>query len=186
MPGGNYSGKTSNTKFVHALKSKAQKKTVKGVATRKEGTLWTQPLKKHINVNTENVEFVTINVRVVSQVEHDFLARFPPSDTLYCSLVCSVIAEREHLSPDEASLFSLWIISKDLELQIRPDQDLFHLLSVWNHWVLKYTHFPEAEDPSHHINRHWFVYKRHASASIEAEKRVIGYSVSLLYGEVLF
>ena len=183
-----------NSRSIHKLKSKAKKKEVKGVDVRKErhskasspsNNSWTQPLRKHVNVNTESTEYITINVRVLSQVEHDFLARFPASDSLYCSLVLTTIAEREHLSSAESQLFSLWIISQDLELQIRPDQDLFALLGVWNMWMSKYTHYPEAEDPTHPINRHWFVYKREASVSIDAERRISGeYSLSMLYGEV--
>ncbi len=183
-----------NSRSDHKLKSKAQTKDVKGIDVRKAkesksapntSNSWTQPLRKHINVNTETVEYITINIRVLSQVEHDFLARFPASDSLFCSLVMTTIAEREHLSTQESAMFSLWIISQDLELQIRPDQDLFALLGVWNRWMAKYTHYPEAEDPTHPINRHWFVYKREASVSVEAERKISGeYSLSMLYGEV--
>jgi hypothetical protein len=45
--------------------------------------------------------------------EHDFHARFPPT-VLYAGSVCAAIAERERLSQEEAQLFSIWVISKDL------------------------------------------------------------------------
>ena len=44
-------------------------------------------------------------------------------------------------------------------MQIRPDQDIFELMVFWNRWVMKYTHFPEAEDPRHHINRLVYIQK---------------------------
>ncbi len=50
---------------------------------------------------------------------------------------------------------------------------------------MKYTHFPEAEDPSHHVNRHWFIYRREASVSLRLERELAGeIAVGLLYGEV--
>ena len=75
----------------------------------------------------------------------------------------------------------------DLELQLRPDQDIFELMVFWNRWVMKYTHFPEAENAQHPVNRHWFVYRREASVTIAQEKRLAGNeSISLLFGEVTF
>lgn len=50
---------------------------------------------------------------------------------------------------------------------------------------MKYTHFPEAENPTHPINRHWFVYRREATISLVEEKSFKSdIVVSLLYGEV--
>ena len=56
-------------------------------------------------------------------------------------IVCDAIADKQDLAPEEASMFSMWIISKDLgtlksqlELQVRPDQDLFALMVLWNNW----------------------------------------------------
>lgn len=70
-------------------------------------------------------------------------------------------------------------------MQIRPDQDIFELMVFWNRWVMKYTHFPEAEDPRHHINRHWFIYRREANISLQLERELAGeVAVSLLFGEV--
>ena len=50
---------------------------------------------------------------------------------------------------------------------------------------MKYTHFPEAEDPAHHVNRHWFIYRREAVVSLRLERELAGeVAVGLLYGEV--
>jgi hypothetical protein len=91
---------------------------VKGVD---EASGWKQPLRRHKNPTTGEVEFVTILVRVLSgdsgmikiNTEHDFQARFS-STTLTPEIVCEAIAEKEQLNPAEATLFSLWVVSKDL------------------------------------------------------------------------
>jgi hypothetical protein len=147
---------------------------------------WKQPLRRHVNHDNGKIEFVTILVRVLNgDAEHDFHARFT-EPVLTVSTICKAIAEKEQLSEQEAQLFSLWVIAKDLELQIRPDQDIFGLMIFWNKWMLKYTHFPEAENAQHRINHHWFVYRREASISISEEQKWAGtISNSLLFGEVI-
>lgn len=71
------------------------------------------------------------------------------------------------------------------EIQIRPEQNIFELMVCWHRWVMKYTHFPEAEDPAHHVNRHWFIYRREAVVSLRLERELAGeVAVGLLYGEV--
>lgn len=131
-------------------------------------------------------------VRVLSgDAEKDFHARFPPSPLL-AKNVCKAIAEKERLNEAERGLFSLWVISKDLELQMKPDQDIFKLMTVWHRWlgtrsyfrVMKYTHFPESEDPQHQINRHWFIYRREAAVTLKQESQYAGFeAVNLLFGE---
>lgn len=55
----------------------------------------------------------------------------------------------------------------------------------WNRWVLKYTHFPEAQNPDHHVNHNWFVYRREASITLEEEKELASSRAkTLLFGEV--
>jgi hypothetical protein len=171
---GNQGGKTAK------FKSAAE---VDASGVNKSGE-WKQPLRRHINYNTQKVEFVTILVRVLNgEAEHDFHARFS-EPVLRASIVCNAIAEKEQLSKGEAQLFSLWVVSKDLEIQIRPDQDIFALMVFWNKWVMKYTHFPEAENPQHPVNRHWFVYRREASVTLAEERRLVGnVGASLLFGE---
>ena len=101
-------------------------------------------------------------------------------------IVCAAIAEKQDLSQEEASMFSMWVVSKDLELQIRPDQDLFALMVTWKNWVLKYTHFPESEDPLHEVNHNWFVYRRTASLQLPIEIRLSNErALNLLFGEAI-
>ena len=55
----------------------------------------------------------------------------------------------------------------------------------WNNWVLKYTHFPEAQNPQHHVNHNWFVYRREAAVTLGDEKNLAGVRArTLLFGEV--
>jgi hypothetical protein len=97
-------GKTA--KFKSAADASAS-----GVNQSKE---WKQPLRRHINPNTQKVEFVTILVRVLNgEAEHDFHARFS-EPVLKASIVCTAIAEKEQLSLSESKLFSLWVVAKDL------------------------------------------------------------------------
>ncbi|KAI8907115.1 hypothetical protein DFJ77DRAFT_189724, partial [Powellomyces hirtus] len=143
---------------------------------------WLPPLQRHIKPD-DGTEFVTIRVRILNgDSEHDFNAKFP-SGPLLGSRICKIIAEKEAL-PEAGHLFTLWIVAKDLELQIRPDVDIFAIMAQWNTMVLDYTHYPEAVDPTHPINRHWFVYRREASVTKNTEKRYSDdATVRLLYGE---
>ncbi|KAH9252424.1 hypothetical protein BASA81_009625 [Batrachochytrium salamandrivorans] len=144
---------------------------------------WRPPLQRHLNPQKE-VQFITIRVRVLNgDAEHDFQARFEPG-VVTAGDVANAIAEKEGLNFHESCLFSLWVVSKDLELQFRPKQDIFALLLFWNRWMMKYTHFPEADDPSHPINRHWFIYRREASVSlVEESSQKSDIVARLLYGE---
>jgi hypothetical protein len=115
--------------------------------------------------------------------ENTFSAKFAPNEHT-AELICETIANREGLTDLERTLFSLWVVSKDLELQIRPQQDIFEVISVWNEWVVKYTHYPEAANPEHPINRHWFVYKREATVTLKEEKLCMRENSQLLiYGQ---
>ncbi|KAJ3184380.1 Krev interaction trapped protein 1 [Gaertneriomyces sp. JEL0708] len=144
---------------------------------------WQPPLQRHIKPD-DGSEFVTIRVRILNgDAEHDFNAKFP-AGTLPGQKVCDIIAEREGVHPDCRSMFALWVVSKDLELQIRPDLDIFSIMNKWNTLVLNYTHYPEAIDPNHPINRHWFVYRREATLTKRLERLVThDPTVRLLYGE---
>lgn len=76
---------------------------------------WKPSLQRHLNENKE-VKFLTIRVRVLNgDSEHDFHARFEPGE-LTGAVVCEAIAEKEGLNEDEAMLFTLWVVSKDLGL----------------------------------------------------------------------
>ncbi|KAJ3109420.1 FERM domain-containing protein 8 [Phlyctochytrium planicorne] len=71
------------------------------------------------------------------------------------------------------------------KIQIRPKTNIFHLVINWNKVVVKYTHFPQALDPAHLVNRHWFIFRREATVSKDQEIRFNGDEnvVNLLYGE---
>ncbi|KAJ3145586.1 Krev interaction trapped protein 1 [Geranomyces michiganensis] len=144
---------------------------------------WQPPLQRHIKPD-DGTEFVTIRVRILNgDSEHDFNAKFP-SGPLLGSRISKIIAQKESLPPESAHLFTLWIVAKDLEIQLRPDADIFTIMAQWNTMVLDFTHYPEAIDPSHPINRHWFVYRREASVTKDAERRYTDdATVRLLYGE---
>lgn len=147
---------------------------------------WKPPLQRHKDVWGE-VAFLTIRIRIVSgDSDHDFNARFP-ADQMTAGLVCSAIAAKERLQPREFPLFSIWIISKDLELQIRPSEDLYDIASNWNSWVLKYTHFPQAANPDDPVNHFWFVYRREAAVTIKEEISFMRESAQLLcYGQAKY
>jgi hypothetical protein len=69
-------------------------------------------------------------------------------------------------------------------LQIQPDKDIFALMVFWNKWMMKYTHYPEAENAQHPVNRHWFVFRREASVTIDEERKLgTNVALSLLFGE---
>ncbi|KAI8902115.1 hypothetical protein BC833DRAFT_613962 [Globomyces pollinis-pini] len=144
---------------------------------------WRKPLARQLNKDGD-VSCVTIRVRILNgDSESDFNARFPPGPLLAKS-VCKAIQNKQGLSEDEAKLFGLWMIGKDIELQVRPTLDLFELILFWHNWVTKYTHVPEAANPSHPVNNYWLVYRREALVSIAEEKQNAGQkAISLLYGE---
>ncbi|KAJ3184955.1 Krev interaction trapped protein 1 [Geranomyces variabilis] len=144
---------------------------------------WQPPLQRHIKPD-DGTEFVTIRVRILNgDSEHDFNAKFP-AGPLLGSRISKIIAQKESIPPEAAHLFTLWIVAKDLEIQLRPDADIFTIMAQWNTMVLDFTHYPEAIDPSHPINRHWFVYRREASVTKDAERRYTDdATVRLLYGE---
>lgn len=74
---------------------------------------WQPPLRRRLDKNGE-VESVTIRVRIHNgESEHDFQAKFLPGQ--YSSLqICAAIAAKERISPKESTLFSLWVIGRDL------------------------------------------------------------------------
>ncbi|KNC97874.1 uncharacterized protein SPPG_06867 [Spizellomyces punctatus DAOM BR117] len=144
---------------------------------------WQPPLQRHIKPD-DGSEFVTIRVRILNgDAEHDFNAKFPAGQLLG-QRVCNIIADREGLPPEARKMFALWVVGKDLELQVQPDLDIFSLMNKWNTLVLDFTHYPEAIDPTHAINRHWFVYRREATVTKSFERRFTDDpTVRLLYGE---
>jgi len=123
-------------------------------------TSWLPPLKKHMRAG--GLEFVTIKVRVFSaESELDVMCKFD-SIPLYPKDVCKYLADKQHIPPSHRDEFALWIIGRDIELQLRSNQCIFHIMKNWHRWTEKYTNYPECKNPAHPINRHWFVYRRRA------------------------
>ncbi|KAJ3049421.1 FERM domain-containing protein 8, partial [Rhizophlyctis rosea] len=145
---------------------------------------WVPPLRRHGGLNG-GPGFITICVRVLSgDSEHDFNAKFAEGGQLLAGKVCSAIAGKEGLSDAGKEVFALWIVGKDLEIQLRPDLDIFEVMKRWHLLVLQYTHYPEAIDCFHPINRHWFVYRREATTPRSYERTLTEDAViRLLYGE---
>ncbi|KAI8820207.1 uncharacterized protein EV422DRAFT_496994 [Fimicolochytrium jonesii] len=161
----------------------AQAAISKGPEAAREAA-WQPPLQRHIKPD-DGSEFVTIRIRILNgDSEHDFNAKFN-AGPLLGSRICAIISEKEGLPREARKLFALWIIAKDLaELQVRPDLDIFSIMDKWNTMVLDYTHYPEAIDPGHPINRHWFVFRREATVTRSQERKYTDPStVRLLYGE---
>ncbi|KAJ3219985.1 hypothetical protein HDU67_007718 [Dinochytrium kinnereticum] len=146
---------------------------------------WSPPLQRHLHPKTNTVEFVTLKVRLLAgDTENDYNAKFPPG-RLTAEDVCACVADRQGIPLEARNMFALWIVGRDIEIQVRPKANLFQLVLNWNKIVVKYTHFPQALDPAHLVNRHWFIYRREATVSKEDELRFNGEEgiVNLLYGE---
>ncbi|KAJ3125160.1 hypothetical protein HK098_000534 [Nowakowskiella sp. JEL0407] len=144
---------------------------------------WRPPVQRHVTKDGQ-VQYVTIRVRIFAGDEmHDFNSKFAPG-LLTSHAVFDVIANRENISKEGRKLFGLWIIGRDLELQLRPKLNLFDFIPKWHKWVEKYTHYPEAANSMHPINRHWIVFKRAALLSKHVERKITDEVViKLLYGE---
>ncbi|KAI8854564.1 FERM central domain-containing protein [Chytridium lagenaria] len=124
-------------------------------------------------------------VRILAgDTENDYNAKFPPGP-LFAETVCSCIADKQGIPAEGRKMFALWIVGRDIEIQIKPRTNIFQLVTNWNKIVVKYTHFPQALDPAHLVNRYWFIYRREATLSKAEEMRYNGNEsiVNLFYGE---
>ncbi|KAI9208087.1 FERM central domain-containing protein [Polychytrium aggregatum] len=145
---------------------------------------WRPPLQRH-TLPGGVIAFVTVRVRIMDgDSEHDYITKFPGDQTLYVQMILDAVAARVNISPENKSLFGLWVVGRDLELQLRPKMDIFELMFRWTMWTEKYTHYPECGVPQHPINRHWFVYRREISITKQIESTVTEEAcIRLLYGE---
>ena len=175
-------------KIDQAIKKEKDSKNIaryKSRADYKQQEKWQTPLQRRVNPDGSLI-YQTVRVRVFSgDAEHDFVGKFP-SGELLSSKICKAIADKERLDEREAGLFSLWVIAKDIEIQVRKDDDLFKLMIYWHKWVFKYTHFPEAINPKNEINQYWLVYRRSAHIPVDLEIKLAGkMALELIFGEVL-
>lgn len=162
---------------ISKYKAVIHREEVQGSAT------WTPPLTRRVDADG-NVEFLTIRVRMhVGDSERDFKAKYAGS-LLTARQICESIAAKEDMSPVEAQMFGLWLVSTDLELQLQPKVDVHQVVRSWPHLMLKYTHIPEAENPAHEVNNHYFLYRREATLTINEERNLVGdRSLQFLYGQ---
>ncbi|KAJ3028438.1 UNVERIFIED_CONTAM: FERM domain-containing protein 8 [Siphonaria sp. JEL0065] len=115
----------------------------------------------------------------------DIQQRFRPHD-LKCETICDAIVERQGISKEAAPLFALWIVGKDLEIQIRPRANLLQVVEDWPRLVVKYTHYPQAVDSDHMFNRYWLIFRREASVCKKLEREITlkdTNMLKMLYGE---
>ncbi|KAJ3195369.1 hypothetical protein HK101_000411 [Irineochytrium annulatum] len=150
----------------HVAAQALPRKAHQGETIEERSSEWLPPLQRHCNPKTNVVECITLRVRILTgDSEMDYNAKFPPGKLL-AGTVCECVAERQGLSKDTRRMFALWIVGRDLG-------------------GLQYAHFPQAVDPAHLINRHWFIYRREASVTKETEDAHLELPViNLLYGEV--
>ncbi|KAJ3127562.1 FERM domain-containing protein 8 [Physocladia obscura] len=147
---------------------------------------WAIPVQKHTDIFTDEPKCIAVRVRLlVGDSFLDLHMSFPPADVT-CQAICTNIVERQGISCDAAKLFSLWIVGKDLEIQIRPKANILQVVEDWPRLVVKYTHAPQAVDPDHMLNRYWLIYKREASVCKQKEREIVlndSIALKMLYGE---
>ncbi|KAJ1537229.1 Krev interaction trapped protein 1 [Nowakowskiella sp. JEL0078] len=158
---------------VMKFKSTAAENHMGGVVIGPATDEWRPPIQRHLTKNGE-IHHVTIRVRIFAGDEiHDFNSKFVPG-SLTTHSVFEAIARKEDIPKEGRKLFALWIVGRDLELQLRPNLNR----------VEKYTHYPEAANPKHPINKYWVVFKREALVSKQLERKITDEVViKLLYGE---
>jgi len=123
--------------------------------------------------------FEGVRVRVYLWNKEEKVLFFKNYD-LTAQQVCDEMAKKQLLTQDSKSLFSLWIIGNDLELQLKSNQDLFEIVEKFPRYVEKYTHYTGPVD--------WrFHYKREALLPKEDDRKVKDPSaIKLLYSEALY
>lgn len=145
---------------------------------------WSPPLMNLFEDDIKEYKNI-IKVRILSgDVETDFVLKFDDGP-LYAHEVTDAIQNKLGLSNEAKKCFSLWIIATELELQLKAGTELFDLYKNWNMCVFNFTHYPEAYNTTHPINRFWFVFRREASLTKAVEETLDTdhLAISLLYGE---
>ncbi|TPX38254.1 hypothetical protein SmJEL517_g00035 [Synchytrium microbalum] len=132
------------------------------------------------------VTATVVRVKVYAgDADQSVLLKFPPGEPVLAGDVADAVARKVGLGNGPSrKMFSLWMVSKDLEIQIRPNLDIFEVKQKWPRWMVKYTHFPEAEDPDHPINDALLVFRRDATIPKSVDRKTTDDAVlRLLYGE---
>ncbi|KAJ3072240.1 FERM domain-containing protein 8 [Podochytrium sp. JEL0797] len=149
-------------------------------------TLWAPSVQQHFDPFTNVLSCVSVRVRLLlGDTFLDFHQRFPAGE-VKAEDVCRSIVERQAISEEAAPIFALWIVGKDLEIQIRPRANLLKVIEDWHDLVVKYTHFPQAVDPDHMFNRYWLIFRREASLCKKVEREITlkdTIALKMLFGE---
>ncbi|TPX67839.1 hypothetical protein CcCBS67573_g07358 [Chytriomyces confervae] len=147
---------------------------------------WQPAVQENIDPISNEVTHSSVKVRLLLGDSFlDVHQRYPPGP-IYSEDVCASVVERQGISQDAAGLFALWIVGKDLEIQIRPKANILKVVQDWNALVVKYTHYPQAVDPDHMFNRYWLIFRREASVCKKVERDISlkdGIALKMLFGE---
>lgn len=133
----------------------------------------------------DGVEKILIRVRCYAgDVIKEQAIQFTNTETLLVSDISEAVASKQGLAKEFGQFFGLWIVGKELNLQLRPKQDIFEVVTKWHKWNEKYTHNPKCDDPEDPVNEFYFIFKREALLSLPVEKKITDEAVlKLLYGE---
>jgi hypothetical protein len=91
---------------------------------------WVPPLKCHLDGDDE-LSFITARVRIIDgESERDINLKLMGNYT--GQAICNMICYKENISESNSHMASLWIMSKDLELQVRPKANILDLVERWS------------------------------------------------------
>ncbi|KAI9344809.1 FERM central domain-containing protein [Zopfochytrium polystomum] len=146
--------------------------------------LWSPPVQKVFNGETQAHVCVRVRIATGDDADIEYTERFPPGTPVTANEVCSRIANRKGLSDRSSKLFGVWVSGRDLEFEIQPLDDIVKLTESWNLTMVRMTHFPQAVDPSHFVNRYWLTYRRKANIHKDCERELSDdVAEQLLYAE---
>lgn len=96
---------------------------------RKEDT-WRPGVQRHVD-KSGALLFSSLRVRILSgDVERNYSIQFKDSP-LNVRTVCAAIARKEGIPSETAKYFRLWIVGKDLELQLGDEQVVDTIIAEW-------------------------------------------------------
>lgn len=122
-----------------------------------------------------------VRIRLFDDRERVLFFKENPSPT--AKQVCDMVIQKLDLQPESASVFSLWIVGKDLELQIRPKLELLDMTAKWPRYLEKYTHSNDIYS-AQSATSYKFVFKREAMFSVKQEREIKDeVAIKLLFGE---
>ena len=91
---------------------------------------WRPGVQRHVD-KSGTLLFSSLRVRILSgDVERNYSIQFKDSP-LKVSTVCAAIARKEGIPNETAKYFRLWIVGKDLELQLGDEQVIDTIIAEW-------------------------------------------------------